>query len=318
MRGFAALGLLSQIFLGQTLLPQTAMAAEPVFPTASRIGLVPPSGMTPSKRFSGFENDGKAAAITFAEMPPEAFGQLSAGMTQEALKRQGLDVTAREELTLGARTGLLISGTMTRPVPGRKWILAVKDNDLTAFIVAYVQGGPDGYSEDEMRDALKSVALRDPVSLDDQIAALPFRVGDRAGFRVVRVLAGNSLLLTEGPKDTVTAAEQPMVILGTSLTPPPPAGERREQFAKLALNSTANLKDIRIERSESFRLRGQEWHEIVAKATHAKSDEPIVVMQTIRFEPARYLRVVGTTREESRDRLLPRFRTVIDSVEMEP
>jgi hypothetical protein len=41
-------------------------------------------------------------------------------------------------------------------------------------------------------------------------------------------------------------------------------------------------------------------------------------MQTIRFESDRYLRMVGMTREESRDRLLPRFRAVIDSVEMEP
>ncbi len=314
MRGFAvALGLLCQLLLGPM-----AMAAEPVFPAASRIGLVPPRDMTLSKRFSGFENDEKAAAITFAEMPPEAFGQLSAGMTREALKRQGLDMTSREELTLGSRTGLLISGTMSGPAQGRKWIMAVKDSDITAFIVAYVQGGPDGYSEDEMRNALKSVALRDPVSLDEQIAALPFRVGDKAGFRVVRVLAGNSLILTEGPKDTVTAAEQPVVVLAASLAAGPPAGERREQFAKLALNSNQVLKDIRIERSESFRLRGQDWHEIVAKATHAKSDEPIIVMQTIRFESDRYLRMVGVVRAGQRDGILPRLRAFIDSVEMAP
>src|SRR5918997_6837342 len=168
-----------------------------------------------------------------------------------------------------------------------------------------------------MRDALKSVALREPVSLDEQISALSFRVGDRAGFRPVRVLAGNSLLFTDGPADTVKAVEQPIAILAASLNAPPPPGERRNQFAQLALKSNRVLKDIRVERSEGFRFRGQDWHEIVAKATHAESGQPIVVMQTIRFESDRYLRMVGMTREESRDQLLPRFRAVIDSVEME-
>ena len=32
-----------------------AHASDPVFPTASRIGLVAPAGFTPSKRFAGFE-----------------------------------------------------------------------------------------------------------------------------------------------------------------------------------------------------------------------------------------------------------------------
>ena len=216
---------LAAAILSAVLSCTAAMAAEPVFPPASRIGLVPPADMVPSRRFTGFENGEKAAAIMLTEMPPEAYEQMGAGFTREALRRQGLDMTSREEVQLGSRTGLLISGAMTRPVEGRKWLLAVKDSGMTAFIVAYVQGGSDGYSEEQMREALKSVALRDPVSLDEQISALPFRVGDRAGFRPVKVLAGNSLLFTEGPADVVKAAEQPIAILAASLNaPPPPRG----------------------------------------------------------------------------------------------
>ena len=39
-------------------------------------------------------------------------------------------------------------------------------------------------------------------------------------------------------------------------------------------------------------------------------------MQTIRFEPDRYVRMVGLTRVEQRDENLRRFRAVIDGVEM--
>lgn len=291
-----------------------ALAAEPVFPPASRIGLVPPQNMALSKRFSGFENEERAAVITFAEMPTEAFKQLSSGLTKEVLRKQGLEVKSRENVKLGSNSGILVSGSMTKPEIGRKWLLLVNDDKMTGLVVAQVRGGQDGYSDAQIRDALKSVALRDTVSLEEQISALPFRVGEKAGFRPVRVLAGNSVLFTDGPKDTITALEQPMMILAASLQPPPP-GERRKQFAQAALYANQVLKDIRIERSESFRLKGQDWHEIVAKAVEAESGQPIVVMQSIRFDGDRYVRIVGLSREDQRDQNLPRFRAIADGVE---
>lgn len=295
---------------------QAALAAEPVFPPASRVGIVPLDDMVMSKRFSGFENSEKATAITFAEMPPEAYDQLVAGLTKDALKRQGLAVTARENLKVGASSGLLISGAMTGPIKGRKWVLAVKGADMTALLIAQVQGGNDGYSEQEMRKALTSVALRGPVSLDEQISALPFRIGDRAGFRPVRVLSGNSVLLTDGPLDTVKAVEQPVVILAVSLAPPPPTTDQRERFARAALVSNQSIKEVAVERAESFRFKGQDWHETVAKAVDTASGEPIIVMQTIRFEADRYVRMVGIARVAQRAETLPRFRNVIDSIDM--
>lgn len=302
--------------LGFFLSVTAATAAEPVFPPASRIGIVPPQDMVPSKRFMGFESEERAAAITFVEMPAEAYAQLTTGLTNDALKRQGLEVTTREDVKIGSRTGLLIAGAMTKPVAGRKWMLAVKGEDMTALVVAQVRGGKDGYSDAQMLNALKSVALRAPVSIDEQVSALPFRLADKAGFRPVRVMSGNSVLLTEGPKDTIKAVEQPIVIVAASLQPAPPSDEQRAQFARAALNSNQILKDIRLERSESFRLKGQDWHEIVARAVEAESGQPVVVMQSIRFDNSRYVRMVGLTRVEQRDQNLARFRAVADGLEM--
>jgi hypothetical protein len=312
MKGFAAAA------LGLILSAQAVFAAEPVFPPASRIGLVPPEDMIVSKRFSGFESEEKAAAINFVEMPAAAYGQLVNGLTKDALKRQGMSETSRETLKLGNRTGVLIGGTMAGPVQGRKWVMAVKDEDLTALVIAQVRGGQDGYSDTEMQNALKSIALRGPVSIEEQISALPFRLGDKAGFRPVRVMSGNSVLFTDGPQDTIKAVEQPMFIMAATINVPVPPAERRSQFAHAALNSNQILKDIKVERSESFRFKGQDWHEIVARAVEAESGQPIVVMQTIRFEPDRYVRMVGLTRVEQRDQNLPRFRAVIDGLEMNP
>lgn len=306
---------LAAVAFGIALSWSAALAAEPVFPPASRIGLVPPKDMAPSQRFNGFANEERAAAITLFEMPADAYAQVVAGLNREALSQQGLTMTSREEVTLGSRTGVLVSGTMAGPVQARKWVLAVKDAELTALIVAQVAGNEGGYSEAEMRKALTSVSLRGPVPLDTQVAALPFRLGDKAGFRPVRVMAGNSVVLTDGPQDTVKAVEQPLAILAISLSPPPPPGDRRGQLAQAALRSNPVLKDVLIERSDSFRIRGQDWHEIVATATEAESGQAVIVTQTIRFENDRFLRMVGMTRTENRARDLPRFRTIIDNAD---
>ncbi|MFD0461368.1 hypothetical protein ACFQY9_05225 [Microvirga aerilata] len=202
MKGFAAAAL-------SFILSFAAYAAEPVFPPASRIGIVPPKDMTVSKRFSGFESEEKAAAINLVEMPAEAYDPLVKGFTKDALKRQGLNETSRENLKLGEKSGVLIGGTMTGPVQGRKWVMAVKDRDITALVIAQVRGGQDGYTEAQIRDALKSVSLRAPVAIEEQISALPFRLGEKAGFRPVRVMSGNSVLFTDGPLDTIKGWSSP-------------------------------------------------------------------------------------------------------------
>jgi hypothetical protein len=56
-----------------------ALAAEPVFPPGSRIGLEPLAGMEPSRRFTGFEDAG--LALTLVEMPAAAYRELAAGFT---------------------------------------------------------------------------------------------------------------------------------------------------------------------------------------------------------------------------------------------
>jgi hypothetical protein len=303
----ALLGLLASMALA---------AAEPVFPPGSRIGLTPPKDMNVSKRFAGFENPSKSTSISLVEMPADAYEQLTAGLTSEVLKKQGLTVTAHEALTLGDKPGLFIAGNEGGNARQRRWVLALADATMTAFIVAQ-SVGMEGYSEAEMRDALKSVVLRAPLPIEDQMAALTFRLGDRAGFRPVRVIARNSVVLTDGPQVTVKAAEQPIIVLASSFQRPPPAGEIRDKFARSALTSNSTLKDVAVERSQAFRLKGQDWHEIVARAVDPASGEPVVVMQTIRFMPDHFIRMVGVSRAAARDQNLPRFRAVIDGVETE-
>ncbi len=299
------------------LLAAPAAATETVFPPGSRIGLVPPDAMQASRRFLGFENAAKQASIAFVEMPAGAFGAVAADLTKDSLKAQGVTLTSRETVKVGDRDALLISGDQALgPAKVRKWLLVTADPAGTALVIGEA-GTRQGYSDREMRAALLSVALKGPLSIEDQMKALPFTLPERSGFRAVRVTDGQTLTLTEGPEDTPKNADQPFLMLTASPGRTPAAGEARERFARAALALNQSLKDVALERSQSFRLKGVEWHEIVARAVHGPTGEPVVVMQTIRFDRGSYVRMVGMVRAQARDVMLPRFRAVIDNLEVE-
>ncbi len=289
-------------------------AAEVVFPPGSRVGLDPPPDMDVSQRFSGFESRSKTRVITAVEMPAQAFKDLSAGLTAENLKKQGVTVTSRETFKVGAGEAMLVEGDQAGgPAPVQKWLLVVGDPTMTALVIAQQLKGGDTDAAQAMREALRTVAIRAPRDLDEQVSALPFRIGDMAGFRPVRVMGGNSVMLTDGPDDVIRQVEQPAVTVAHSTAVPP--RDQRDAFARAALRSNTLIKDISIERAQSFRQRGADWHEIVARATDVPSGRPVVVSQALRFGPDHYLRVFGMVRADARDPMLSRFRTVSDAVE---
>ena len=188
----------SLILLAALALPTAVLADDTVYPPGSRIGLVPPKEMTPSKRFTGFEDARRGNALTFLEMPPEAFKELASGFKSENMKGQGFDVKTREDLKIHDRNAVLISGLQS--VPGgavRKWLLAVEDPGLTAFVVGQAMVDPTSLPDEEMRAALVTVDLRPPLTIEEQLAALPYHVPERAG-----VIPGYALLPDGRDSDT--------------------------------------------------------------------------------------------------------------------
>ncbi len=289
-------------------------AAETVYPAGSRIGLVPAAGMRPARGIAGFQDPATGVAIIAIEMPPQAFSSVAAGFGDEALKAQGFTPDGRENVKVGALDGLLVSGRQNeggRAVP--KTILLTGDPTITALVIAQMPTDVPAATEAQVKEMLRSVAIRAPLSMEEQLDALPFRIGDTAGFRPVRAMAGNSLLMTDGPSDTVRGADQPVVIVAQSYGPPP-APEGRDAFARSALGGNMLIKDVVFERSQSFRQGGAEWHEIVARATDGPSEQPVIVMQSMRFESDAYLRFVAVAKVEARDAMLSRFRRVVDSL----
>lgn len=295
-----------------------ARAQAPMFPGGGAAGLVPPPGLVPAAGFTGFEEPTRSATILIAEMPLEAFAAFERELTDGALAGQGIAVETREPLTLaGDVPAFLITGTQTAGGTRlRKWVLAARGPATTALVSAQVApAGTAAYPDAAMRAALLSLVFKPPLPMAEQLAALPFAINDFAGFRPVRVLSGNAIYLTDGPKDVIPGAEQPVVVIARSFGGAPETRDI-DAFARRALGSLPNVAKMRIERAEPQRVRGAPGHEIRADASDANSDAPIKVVQWLRVERGGYLRLVAFVPTDRFEAVFPRLRAIRDGLEL--
>ncbi|WP_245263226.1 hypothetical protein [Azorhizobium doebereinerae] len=268
--------------------------AQAVFPPGVSIGLAPPPGMGPSAGFAGFQHP-SGASIVVVEMPAEAYAQLTEKFTPETLRSSGFIVAgAAQPLQLADGEGRLLRGTQdANGQTYAKWVVIARGPGTTALVTAQVpEGARAQVSDAAVEAALRSIAFRPQQSLQDQIGALPFTIGDTAGFRAVRVIAGSGLLLTDGPKDVDPDATQPIVVVASSLGAPTSPADQ-DALARRALGTLAQMSEISIT-DEKRAMRGAATVLLLhATAKDARSGRLVQVTQTVIFSEGRYVRVVG-------------------------
>jgi hypothetical protein len=292
-----------------------ALAAEAVYPLASRIGLVPPAGMTAATGFRGFEDRERDAYIRLVALPGNALAEIENTVTDESLRKQGVAVDRRETLNLPNGKALLVIARQTADkVRIRKWLLVAPLGDVTALVSFEMPlKAAAHYPERVVRAALASVSTRATVPDEEQLALLPFRVTETAGLRLVRVVPGLAVQLTEGPDDAFEGGDQPHVVISIA-----PGGPRDrsdyDRFARLAFTGLPPVKDIRLLNSEAMRIGGQQGHEIRAEARDAKTDAEVEIVQWLRFGPGAHLRILAFGPKKDWMQTFTRFRAVRDGI----
>lgn len=314
MNGLAALCLVAATLV---FLTAATLAGDVVFPRGAVVGLVPPPGMVESTTFSGFEDRAHNASILMVDMPPEAYGQIEAGFSEAALAGKGITVESRGPFEIpGAKSlqvkSFLVTGTQTAgPFRVRKWILLAGTDLVTALVTVQVaETDAASLPDAEVRKALSTLTFR---SIQDQVAALPFTVTDLAGFRVLRTFGGSTVMLTEGPKNTIEGAEQPYFVVSVALGAP--REDERRQFALRALSGLSGLKDMRLERAEPLRINQVPGYEVMAQAVDAKTGEAVKIVQWLRFGQTGHMRMVGISKLDAFPELYPRFRAIRDGID---
>ena len=232
------------------------------------------------------------------------------------LKSSGMEEERRDAVTLRDGTGFIV--IVHQEVAGqslRKWALVARLGDLTAVVLVLVpEAAKTAYPDAVLREALSTVSIRPKVPAEQQLALLPYRIGDLGGFQLLRARPDGVALLTYGPNAAATAEEQPFFLIVMPSRPAPDAGQR-ESFARQLLASAWDFKEPRNLRAESIKIAGDPGHELMGEVTSSKTGVELGVVQWLRFGGAgSYLQMLGAGRREAWDAILPRMRAVRDGI----
>ena len=291
-------------------------AAEPVFPPASRIGIIPPRDFVLSQSIPGFQHTEKQASILMADLPGYAFEGIEKQVAAELQKDAAAPATRREiEFKDGGR-GFVLFGKPSGPQGTvLKWTMVAHVRDVTAVVTALVpEAVQDVASDQAIRESFASLTVRTAVPVEEQLSVLPFSINQMAGFRIVRVQPGSAAMLTDGPKDAVEANEQPLLLLSIMPAQNQPQPHERDGIARRLIGEIPGIKDIRVTRAEPLRIAGQQGYEIALEAKDAKTGIDLNAVQWLRFGTGTLLRIVGMTRKDVWGETYPRFRQVRDGI----
>lgn len=305
------------LLLFAVLVSVPARAADVAYPLGSRVGLAPPQGMVASREFSGFEDRSRRAALVVVTLPGIAFAELEASASAEPLRKQGVTFESREPFDHPLGKAVLVVGRQEiENQPVRKWIFILSASEVTALVTAQIpDAAREVYSDEIIRTALASVAVRASVPTDEQLGLLPFKVRELAGFNVGGIIAGRAVMLTDGTSDKPSNGVDTHILVAIGAGGPAQASDR-ERFARELFASVPNLREVRVTSSEPLRIGGQQGHQIMARGRDGASGTEITVVQWLRFSGGAYLHLIGVAKTDGWLEAYGRFRQVRDGIDV--
>jgi hypothetical protein len=294
-----------------------AAAADVIFPAGSRLGLTPPAGMVPSRTFLGFQEPGTKASIFLTTLPANAYEQLAKAMVPEAMKKEGINVERREPIELATGKGFVLTGRQTIDKERyRKWLLIAAAGDVTALVNVQVPEQAANYSDEAVRAAFATLAVRPSVPEAEQLTLVPFQIAELAGFHVEDVLPGRAIVLVDPASQTAegagATAKARMFI--SALPGGPDEAADRGNFARVAFGQIVGIKDVQVQDSGPLRIASQPGYQTLAKAKDSSTGDDVMVVQWLRFGSGGFLRMIGIARADAWPETFGRLRTVRDSL----
>jgi hypothetical protein len=294
-----------------------ALAADPIFPPGSGIGLAPPPGMVPAPNFSGFRDETTGGIILLTKFPGDAFSGVVAGVVDDAkLATAGIVVRTRENLTIGGNPAFLFTGTQViRGVNFRYWAAIVGSPYGTALVNAQYPEATAARSYDEaIRAALTSVTLRPEPPLSDQIAALPFTLPNLGRFRVVTIITGLIVGLTDGPKDMDPDDTQTQLLVTASQRVPP--DELRQTVARQGfLDHGRRMQVVGVDSESLITIGELPAYQTIGRVRNEKGIE-LKTVQWLVFGSNQTLLVDATSRPEQFDLVWPQLVAIRNGVHL--
>jgi hypothetical protein len=316
-RLFSALALLvvAPVLAAMSLLTfmGSARAADPVFPPGARLGMTPLVGLVPAKAFTGFETEDRSVRVLIAELPAAAYGEVMNAFKTGPAVAAG---AKPETLETGAGTAYYTAET-AKNASGvfRHYSMILSGGTFSGYVDVQVpENATKIYSDDAVRQMLVSAVLRKEVPIAEQLALMPFKVGDLGDFKNVRALGATGALLLADGDETAGFEVAPFMVIGLMASTPAQPDDRA-RFAEQAARAIPGMHSGRITMSEPVRIDGMAGYETRIDATSGRDETPVTLVQWLRFGGQGSLRIIGSAPRDQWEKAFPRFRAVRDGVD---
>jgi hypothetical protein len=290
-----------------------ALSADPVFPPGVRVGITPLVGLSRAKAFAGFETEDQTVKVLVAELPADAYSEVMNAFKANPAGAGGVKPQSIE--TAAGLAYYTIETGKDGATNVRRYSMILPGGTFSGYIAVQVpENASKIYTDDAVRQMFASAVIRKEVPVEEQLAQMPFKVGELSGFMNVRTLAiGSAIILADGDETKGLEAAPFMVIGIVAATPNQP--EDRGRFAQQAATTIPGVRDARITMSEPLRIDGMPGYETRIDAVSGKDNTPVTVVQWLRFGGQNSLRMIGSAPREEWAKAFPRFRAVRDGIQ---
>jgi hypothetical protein len=257
MSGFArriAAATLALLALGGAALAQGERVALP----GTGISLVPPQGFVQPEEFIGLLDPEAGTSIIVTVAEPAAYEELLPVFTSvedaaEFFSGQGLQIDATFSVSSPDGTIPYLRGTQeANGVTVGKWI-GLAGGAQAVLLTANVPPSAE-LTQAEFEALLASLEIAGPATLEEQVAALPFRVEAAEPFVFAQVMDGSMVALIDA--SVAEGEPQPAIILDArfNITGMPPLADAAEDL----LRSISDFAEIEINESAATSFAGGE------------------------------------------------------------
>ena len=298
-------------------LATTASAQERTAISGTTVSLAPLKGFEPSSTFAGLEQAEAKASVLVVELPAEAHPQLSALFANlETAKtnfaKQNITIDDAEDIETAAGKGRILTGQQALGAATfDKWIVLLKG---AKTVMITVQAPEDSdLDSDDIVAMLKSVSLGAEPTLDQKLAALPFRVRATEPFRVVDTFGGLGVLMTSGPLNVDPKGSQPMLIVSYQTGGQVAAGQLAAVGEKL-LSTTRGFEKAEITKRDKIAFAGSSDGSLLSGTTVGDSGRKRFAQYMGVGADGRFVRMIVSADEATFPNLEPAIKAIADSI----
>ncbi len=290
-----------------------ALSADPVFPPGIRVGITPLVGLSRAKAFVGFETEDQAVRVLVAELPADAYNEVMNAFKANPAGAGGVKPESIE--TSAGLAYYTVESAKDGATNVRRYSMILPGGTFSGYIAVQVpENASKIYTDDAVRQMFASAVIRKEVPVEEQLAQMPFKIGELSGFKNVRTLAVGSAIVLADADETKGFEAAPFMVIGI-VGSAPTQPEDRGRFAQQAATTIPGVRDARITMSEPLRIDGTPGYETRIDATSGKDNTAVTVVQWLRFGSQSSLRIIGSAPREEWAKAFPRFRAVRDGLQ---